>query len=204
MTELQKLALQSAKAIVFTRPLYGVLGKPLRRWAEDWALLEPSLDLHRIQRSYAAVASLQALRLPQRVARQRANSLRLLSHLANTEDIVLPQERPAARYNYHLFPVLLRDREERRYVMSAMWAKFIDSSMIYSNAVRQCRLFGYRGGCPVAESVADRLITLPNHAALSDRDIDSVAQVFLSSLRSWRNQQLSSKLHLLVGDTALR
>jgi dTDP-4-amino-4,6-dideoxygalactose transaminase len=115
VTELRNLFLQAAKAGIFSRPLYGIFGKPLRRWAEKWALLEPSLNLNRIQRSYAAAASLQALRLPERVARQRANSLRLLSQLAATEDVVLPQERPEARYNYHLFPVLLRDPRDVRW-----------------------------------------------------------------------------------------
>ena len=52
-------------------------------------------------------------------------------------------------------------------MMAAMWAKFVDTSMIYSGVVKECRRFGYVGGCPVAESVADRLITLPNYAALT-------------------------------------
>jgi hypothetical protein len=58
--------------------------------------------------------------------------------------------------------------------------------MIYSAAVAECRRFGYRDGCPVAESVADRLITLPNYAELSTSDIDAVAQVFLSSVQACR------------------
>ena len=36
--ELRKLILQSAKAAIFTRGLYGILGKPMRRWVEDWAI----------------------------------------------------------------------------------------------------------------------------------------------------------------------
>ena len=112
---------------------------------------------------------------------------------ATVEDVVLPRERPGAQYNYHLFPVLLRDREERTAVMAAMWAKFVDTSMIYSDVVKECRRFGYRGGCPVAESVADRLITLPNHAALTGQDIDHVAQVFLSSLQACRDAQPSAR-----------
>jgi dTDP-4-amino-4,6-dideoxygalactose transaminase len=184
--ELRNVILQGAKAAVFSRRLYGIFGKPMRRWAEKWALLEPSLDLKAIQRSSAAAASRQALRFSRRVELQRANSLRLLSQLAGAEDIVLPRERPGARYNYHLFPVLLRNREERAAVAEAMWERFVDTSTLYSEAIEKCRRFGYRGGCPVAESVAERLITLPNHAALTGRDIDSVAQVFLSSLRACR------------------
>jgi perosamine synthetase len=188
--EFQNLFLQAAKAAVFRPQLYGTFGKPIRRWAEKWALLEPSLDLKAIYRSGAAVACRQALRLPERVKLQRANSLRLLSRLGFVEDLVSPWERPGARYNYHLFPVLLRNREERTAMMAAMWEKFIDTSMIYSAVVHEARRFGYVGGCPVSESVADRLITLPNYAALTDREIDCVAQVFLSSLRTWRDTGL--------------
>jgi perosamine synthetase len=187
--ELSNLLMQAAKAAVFTRPLYGILAKPVRRWAEQWALLEPCLDLKAIQRSYAAAASRQALRFPPRVEKQRANSLRLLSQISAAEDVVLPFERPGARYNYHLFPVLLRNREERKALMAAMWSRFVDTSMIYSGVVRECRKYGYEGGCPVAESVADRLITLPNYASLSDSDIDYVAQAFLFSLQACRSKQ---------------
>jgi len=192
LQELHNLVLQTAKAAVFSRPLYGIVGKPMRRWAENWALLEPRLDLNAIQRSYAAVASRQALRFPHRVELQRTNSLRLLSRLAALDDVVLPQERPGARYNYHLFPVLLRNTEERKAMMEAMWAQFVDTSMIYCDVVKQCRRFGYLGTCPVAESVANRLITVPNHASLTSHDIDRVAEVFLSSLRAWRKGQLAN------------
>ena len=179
--ELRGLLLQAAKAVVFHRRLYGLFGRPMRRWAEQWALLEPCLDLEAIPRSCAAAACRQALRFPPRVERQRANSLRLLAQLGEVENVVLPRERPGAQYNYHLFPVLLRNRGERAAMMDGMWAKFVDTSMIYSGVVQECRRLGYLGGCPVAESVAERLITLPNHAALTEQDIDRIAEVFLST-----------------------
>lgn len=200
--ELRNLILQTSKAAVFSRSLYGIVGKPMRRWVEKWALLEPSLDLNAIQRSYAAVASRQALRFPERVEHQRANSLQLLSRLGAVEDVVLPKERPGARYNYHLFPVLLRNSEERTALRAAMWARFIDTSTIYCDVVKQCRRFGYQGDCPVAESVADRLITIPNHAALASSDVDGVAEVFLSSLAACRKMQTSSRLHRVAALSA--
>ena len=192
LEEMRNLALQAAKAVVFHRRVYGVCGRPVRRWVEKWALLEPCLDLKAIQRSWAAVACRQAQRLPRRVEQQRANSLRLLARLGGLEDLGLPRERPGAQYNYHLFPVLLRSREERTAMMAAMWAKFVDTSMIYSGVVQEARRLGYEGGCPVAESAADRLITLPNYAGLSGADIDYVAEVFLSSLLVCRHPGLKS------------
>jgi perosamine synthetase len=190
--ELRSLVLQAAKAAVFSRRLYGVFGRPMRRWVEKWALLEPSLDLKAIHRSCAEVACRQALRFPERVELQRANSLRLLTRLGAVDDVVFPYERPGAQYNYHLFPVLLRDREERAAVTAAMWARFVDTSQIYSGVVKEARRFGYLGGCPIAESVTDRLITLPNHATLTGQDIDNVAEVFLTNLQACRDAQPSA------------
>jgi len=185
--EVRNLGLQTAKSAVFKRSLYGIFGKPMRRWVEKWALLEPRLDLMAIQSPQAAVACRQAVQMPQRVEQQRANSLRLLQQLGTVQDVVFPQERPRSRYNYHLFPVLLRSREEREAVAASMWAKFVDSSTLYSNSIAESRAFGYHGGCPVAESVAERIITLPNYASLSVSDIDYIAGVFLSSVRAYRN-----------------
>jgi perosamine synthetase len=192
LLELRNLALQGSKAMVFGPRLYGFVGRPMRRWAEKWALLEPVLDRKAIQRSYAAVACRQTSGFTDRVEMQRANSGHLLSLLPGEDDVVLPRERPGARYNYHLFPVLVRDREERDAVRDAMWRKFVDTSALYSNVVNECRQFGYRGGCPVAESVAERLITLPNYASLTGEDIESVAGAFLSSLRAYRQARRRS------------
>jgi dTDP-4-amino-4,6-dideoxygalactose transaminase len=193
--QLRNIIMQAMKSLVFTPQAYGITGRPLRRWTDRLALLEPRLEQVAIQRSYAAVALRQAAAMPSRVETQRANSLRLLSQLVAIEDIVLPFERLGARYNYHLFPVLLRDSRERDAVMSAMWERRVDTSMIYANSIDECRRFGYTGGCPVSESVAGRLITLPNYASLSVRDIDRVADTFISSLRAWRTSRPAYPIH---------
>jgi dTDP-4-amino-4,6-dideoxygalactose transaminase len=202
--ELRGLVMQAAKAMVFRRGLYGFFGRPMRRWAERWALLEPCLDQQAIQRPWASAACRQALRFPERVARQRSNSLRLLARLGSMQDVIFPRERPGAQYNYHLFPVLLRDRAERAAIMDAMWGQFVDTSRIYSGVVDEARQFGYTGGCPVAESVADRLITLPNHAALTAGDIDTVARVFLSNLRAFRDARPTAAATVLAELSSLR
>jgi dTDP-4-amino-4,6-dideoxygalactose transaminase len=195
LRELRNVVMQAAKSLVFTRHCYGFVGRPLRRWTDRLALLEPRLDEVAIQRSYAAVAARQAVEMPARVESQRANSMRLLAQLSLVEDITLPAERPGARYNYHLFPVLLRDNRERDAVIAGMWNKGVDTSTIYSNTIDESRRFGYAGGCPVSESIAKRLITLPNHAALSAGDIDRVADAFLSSVRVWRAMRPAYPVH---------
>ncbi|NIM98325.1 MAG: hypothetical protein GTO24_09685 [candidate division Zixibacteria bacterium] len=185
-SEWNNLLLQLAKAITFSRPLYRILGLPLRPWAEKRAFLEPVLSRSQIQRHQAAVALRQALRFRERVAQQRENSLYLLSLLREAEGVVLPREWSGATYNYHLFPVLMADEEERSNVAAAMLTHGVDSSRIYSGVIRHSRSLGYQGGCPVSESVATRLLTLPNYASLSRADIERVARAFLQALRQCR------------------
>jgi perosamine synthetase len=204
LEELRNVVLLAAKAVVFHRRLYGICGRPMRRWAEDWALLEPCQDLRSIQRSWAAVACRQAISFQERVAVQRANSLQLLARLRDAEDVVLPRERLGTRYNYHLFPVLLRNRQERTDMMAAMWKQFVDTSRIYSEVVKEAYRFGYGGGCPVAESVADRLITLPNYAGLGGPEIDAVAHAFISSLQACRRGGRVPAWSANIAGTAIR
>jgi dTDP-4-amino-4,6-dideoxygalactose transaminase len=191
LRELRNVVMQGAKSVVFSKRCYGIFGRPMRRWTDRLALLEPQLEHVSIQRAYAAVARRQAARFALRVECQRANSLQLLSRLAAAEEVVLPRERRGARYNYHIFPVLLRDRQERDAVIAGMWERHVDTSTLYCGVAKECRRYGYTGGCPVSESVTERLITLPNHAALDHRDIDRVADAFLSSLQAWRTSRPS-------------
>ncbi len=189
VAECKNLLMQTAKAIVFSRTLYGLAGLPFRSWAEPHALLEPALGLARIQRHQATVAIRQASRFRERVRRQRENSLHLLSLLDQAEDIVLPRERPGTEYNYHIFTVLMADSQERNAVARIMLGQGIDTSHIWHNVVDHCRYLGYTGGCPVAESVIDRSMTLPNYASLSREDVERVANRFLSALRQHRSRR---------------
>jgi dTDP-4-amino-4,6-dideoxygalactose transaminase len=188
LSEWKNLAIQVAKAITFRRHLYGIIGLPNRSWVEKKAILEPELSHHRIQRHQAAVAIRQAARFRERVARQRQNSLYLLSLLHGVENVVLTAEWPGAEYNYHIFPVLVAGAEERAAIRAAMLARGVDTSQLYSNVIEHSRKLGYQRGCPVSESVADRLITLPNYASLSKADIERVARVFRDSLRLCRQR----------------
>ena len=46
--------------------------------------------------------------------------------------------------------------------MAAMWARFVDTSKIYSGVVEEARKFGYTGGCPIA----GRVEFMPSKATL--------------------------------------
>lgn len=191
--ECRNLLLQGAKSAIFRRPLYGLAGLAVRPQIERHGALEPTLDGQAIQRPQAAVALRQALGFLELVEKQRKNSLRLLSLLSHAEGIVLPREWPGARYNYHLFPVLLAGAEERAAVARGMLERGVDTSRIYFDIIERSRKLGYSAGCPVSESAVPRMLTLPNYASLSDRDVRRVAEAFLAALHEHRSCKRSTE-----------
>jgi dTDP-4-amino-4,6-dideoxygalactose transaminase len=186
---ISNILFQTAKALLFRRPMYGAITRSLRPLMERYALLEPALDLSAIQPGQAAVAVRQMKSYPARVECQRRNSERLLSRLRDVPNLVLPYERAGARYNYHFFPVLVSDAQERDGVSQWMLSKSVDTSRVYFNVIAEARRLGYDGTCPVAESAPERMLTLPNYSSLRDRDIDYIAQTFIQSLDLHRAQR---------------
>ncbi|MCC7497128.1 MAG: DegT/DnrJ/EryC1/StrS family aminotransferase [Bryobacterales bacterium] len=180
---------QFAKSLILRRPFYGLIGRPLRTHVERLALLEPRLANRRIFRGQAKVATRHVVSFPAQVEIQRTNSLQLLECLSGMENIVLPVEPDGSRYNYHLFPVLLTDQTERDQVAAALLRRHVDSSRIYFDLLARTAKNGYRGGCPIAEAAAGRMLTLPNHCDLSMRDIEAVAQAFRESLAEVRQSR---------------
>lgn len=184
--QLGALILQPLKAFVFRQGVYGLIGRPLRPFLEPRDILEPIMAEDRIQPGHATVALRQVARLEAVVERQRQNSLHLLECINGVDGVRLPVERPGARYNYHLFPVLVSDKRERDMVREKMLARHVDTSKLHFDTVEISRPLGYESGCPVSESAADRMLTLPNYAALSKSSIEQVALSFLAALKEIR------------------
>lgn len=182
---------QATKAFVFRRPCYGLIGRPLRPFAERHGLLEPDLDRRLIQPGQAAIGLRQAKTYRERVERQRHNGKRLRALLSDLDGIVLPHESPRARHNFHFFPVLLHDAEERAAVAAGMLQRHVDTSRIYYNVAEHARRLGYENDCPSSESVARRILTLPNYAELAAHDIDYIAQAFREAVDAHRSRRRS-------------
>jgi perosamine synthetase len=184
--ECRGILIQAAKAVLLRRPCYGFLGSQMRSATECHPVLAAKLNSNAIQRSSAATVLRQASSLAARVQQQHTNSVFLLSRLACLDGITLPWERVGTTYNYHLFPVLVRNEEERLAVMAGMRERGVESSRVHFDVVRFSAALGYRSGCPVAESVASRMLTLPNQAGLSSDDLGRVTTAFQGALGAYR------------------
>jgi hypothetical protein len=179
-------AMQLAKSALFSRALYGPLGNRARAAAEDRGYLLAKMNSQGIAGSSAAAVRRLAARSGERLGRQRENSLKLLAWLRDADDLILPAERPGARYGYSLFPVVTASEDERDTVMQTMFELGVDTSKIHYNSAECAARHGYAGGCPVSENVARRILTLPNFATLDNFDLERVALAFLAGLKRHR------------------
>jgi perosamine synthetase len=183
---LRAAGMQYAKAQLFSRPLYGTLGNRLRASSEDTGFLLAKVDARAIAPSSAAAVLTLARTHSERAARQRAHSLHLIGALSSTPGILLPVEPRGARYGYSSFAVVAATPEERNEIRQIMLHLGIDTSALHHNSIETAAANGYRGGCPVSERVAERILMLPNSANLTAKDLDRVVSAFHTALERSR------------------
>lgn len=109
------------------------------------------------------------------IARRRANAEIYRTHLVG--DITVPPDRDEDVAVYQTFPILTERRDE---LMAYLRSLDISTSVHYRvpmHLLDACAGLGYKtGDFPVAESQAERLLSLPVHEGLTDGDILRVCE----------------------------
>jgi dTDP-4-amino-4,6-dideoxygalactose transaminase len=139
-----------------------------------------TVDARAVPPPAAAAVAVMVDRFAERAGRRRANSLRLCEILRGS-GAVLPVEPPGALFSYAQFPVLLASAAERDEVRRILLEHSVESSPVMQDCAALAAPHGYRGSCPVSEHAAERLLILPNHAALSTNDVERVGAAFNDS-----------------------
>jgi dTDP-4-amino-4,6-dideoxygalactose transaminase len=127
----------------------------------------------------AAVLEVQIGRLPAILARKRALAERLSAALEPIAGrVTLPREWPGIVSSWHLYPLLVpaavRDR-----VLEALRAENIGAAFHYvplHDSPYARAAFGSQPALPATEHVSASLVRLPLFAAMSDADLDDVAE----------------------------
>jgi dTDP-4-amino-4,6-dideoxygalactose transaminase len=131
----------------------------------------------------AALGLAQLPKLDGWIERRRANATWLSGHL---EGVVTPGERAGAFHVFQQYTVRVSSREDRLQpdatgrdaLQSALRAQDIESAVYYPLCLHQQPLYqrlGIGGSFSVAERAAQEVLSLPVHAALSQRDLEHIA-----------------------------
>jgi len=88
---------------------------------------------------------------------------------------VFPREAGNVRSNYYQFAVRLQSEKERDELASFPISKGIDTAKYLADIEETARrLYGYRGGCPMAEQCAKTALIIPNHYTLKSSDVGRI------------------------------
>jgi dTDP-4-amino-4,6-dideoxygalactose transaminase len=125
----------------------------------------------------AAIGLAQLAKLDGFNEARRRNADRLNHALAGTKGVTLPMERPGYRHVYHQYTVRIENGRER--VQRRLRELGVGTAVHYPTPVHHQPLYrdlGYGSiEMPVAETMADEVLSIPVHPALSESDLDRVS-----------------------------
>ena len=111
---------------------------------------------------------------------RRARAARYNAALSNS-NLVLPREMDYARHVYHIYAVQSQNRDE---LQKGLTAAGVQTGVHYPIPIHLQPAYaslGYKhGDLPVTEELAERVLSLPMFAELSDEQIDRVAEAVTS------------------------
>ncbi len=144
----------------------------------------------RLDELQAAVLRIKLRHLEQWNEARRALAGEYNRRLAGLPGVVTPIEAPDARHVYHLYVIRAQARDE---LLEWLKGHGVQAGIHYPVPIHlqeACRELGYEDGdFPVAEKVADEIISLPIYPELTTTDVDYVCQTigdFFSDRRTER------------------
>jgi dTDP-4-amino-4,6-dideoxygalactose transaminase len=110
----------------------------------------------------------------------------LLEPEANTFGFSLPQVREGDRSAFHMFYVLLADKDQRDKVLKKMRNGGVQSTFHYvplHTSPAGVQFSDRDHECPITTEISGRLLRLPFYNSLSLEDVEKVVEVFIAALK---------------------
>lgn len=172
-----------ARSTLYHRPWFGLISLPLGSRIEDKVDLmnKYSFKATKIRNVDLQVVIKELYSFQERVEQQRKNSQCLIEKLKVT-DLKLPLETKGTYCNYYLFPLQVNE-SKRDKICESLRTKGIDTTKLFSKTPEIARLnYGYKGNCPYTEKIANRILTIPNHYTLTEKELKKVSGAMISCL----------------------
>lgn len=173
---------------------YGVATRPFPWWFITRTALNPAgagMDVNTLPpiklTSFSPVQAGIGLSLLQRAAQinatRRHHARQLMSQLSPLKFLTLPQIPAEAEPVYLRLPIVARDKETADHIFQTLWKAGLGISRSYTKTLPA--LFADKlsldtnkqASFPVANHLADSLLTLPTHPYLAERDVQRIIKL---------------------------
>jgi perosamine synthetase len=162
----------------------------LRSHGETQRYLHTELGYnYRLTDIQAAIGLGQLDGLADNVRIRRRNAAYLNARLADLPGVSLPFERDGAEHSYHQYTIQVdpdRAGTNRDALAKALAASGIETAVHYPRPLHRQPLFASTAGesLPISERLAERVLSLPIHPALTTADLERVALAVRSAVHA--------------------
>jgi len=127
----------------------------------------------RMTSTAAAIGRAQLEKLPEFVEARRRNAALLDEALADA-GVATPSEPDRRRHAYHQYTVRCSDREA---VAAALDERGVDTGVYYPTPIHEQPAYdGVSAAAPVAERLADEVLSLPVHPGVDEADVERIGR----------------------------
>ena len=173
-----------------SKPLYGLVGYQL--WALYNKSINPSTNasiiINNIYKSDHAIAARRIKSIDDAITKQRDNALFYAQNL-KLEQGMTCTEKPGVFYNRYIYPIIFPSQKQRDLMAKYMYIHGIGAIKPYHDiAAIATKYHGYRGDCPVSEKIAERVLAIPSHYHLREKERQYIAGCLNEGWATIRNQ----------------
>jgi len=132
---------------------------------------------YRMSEFQAAVLNVKMKHVEGWTEKRRMNAKRYREGLKDVEQVIVPEEMDGAKHVYHLYVIRAKDRD---LLQKCLRENGIASGLHYPVPLHLTEAFSYlgykKGDFPVAEGLADGILSLPMYPELTEEQIDYVCE----------------------------
>ena len=167
-----------AKATLYNRPWYGLVGYPIGMRLDKKLNLtaKDGFETGKIASTYLSLIDLRIAGFPEKIKIQRNHAFMLLDAVT-PGNFSLPSEGTDCSSNWFQFALRFQNTYQRDAMADYLYTRGIDTSKYLDTIVDEARSnYGYIGDCPNAELLSKTVLLVPIYYTLSSSDIEHVAR----------------------------
>jgi dTDP-4-amino-4,6-dideoxygalactose transaminase len=166
-----------AKATLYNRPLFGILGYPIGMRLDKKLNLtaKDGFETGKIASTHLALIDKRIAHFQEEIDIQREHAHMLLSAVEPGNFSLLSEDNYTLR-NWFQFALKFQNTNQRDTMADYLFSQGIDTAKYLDDIADEARSnYGYNGDCPNAELLSKTVLLVPIHYTLSTKDIEHIA-----------------------------
>ncbi|WP_321430939.1 DegT/DnrJ/EryC1/StrS family aminotransferase [uncultured Methanolobus sp.] len=164
------------RSALYHRPWFGLVSLPIGSLVEKKVdiMNKYSFKVQNIRKTDLITISTKMLLFPQNVEKQRSNSSSMLKSVNCSLFRTFPEKKDTF-CNYFLFPLVVQSKNTRDSAVVSLKREGVDTTQLFSNVpLIAMKKYGYMRDCPNTEYLCERILTVPNHYTLKEKELESI------------------------------